>query len=44
VTFVFGFLDILTLKGFVPKIVLLRLGNRRTKELAEIMIQRQTAS
>ncbi len=41
VTFDSDFLDLLTLKGFPPKILLLRTGNRRTKELAEILEKRK---
>ena len=40
VTFDSDFLDILTLKGFPPKVLLLRTGNRRTKDLAEILLER----
>lgn len=40
VTFDSDFLDILTLKGFPPKVLFLRTGNRKTKELANIMWQR----
>ena len=42
VTFDSDFVDILTLKGFPPKIILLRLGNRRTRELAEVIQNRQS--
>ena len=41
VTFDSNFLNILTLKGFPPKILLLRIGNRRTKDLAKILIERK---
>jgi predicted nuclease of predicted toxin-antitoxin system len=41
VTFDSDFLDILTLKGFPPKILLLRLGNRRTKQLAGVLIEKK---
>lgn len=37
VTFDSDFLDILTLKGFPPKIILLRFGNKRTAEIAGIL-------
>ncbi len=40
VTFDSDFLDILTLKGSPPKLLLLRTGNRRTKDLAEILSER----
>jgi predicted nuclease of predicted toxin-antitoxin system len=43
ITFDSDFLDILTLRGFPPKILLLRLGNRRTNELAEILSERKPA-
>ena len=36
VTFDADFLDILTLRGFPPKVILVRTGNRRTTVLAEI--------
>jgi predicted nuclease of predicted toxin-antitoxin system len=41
VTFDSDFLDLLTLRGFPPKILLLRTGNRRTRDLAIILEQRQ---
>lgn len=41
VTFDSDFLNILTLKGFPPKILLLRIGNRRTKDIAEILTERK---
>ena len=43
VTFDADFLDILTLNGFPPKVILLRTGNRRTNDLAEILLQRKLA-
>lgn len=41
VTFDADFLDIITLRGFPPKVLLLRIGNRRTKDLAEILLKRK---
>jgi predicted nuclease of predicted toxin-antitoxin system len=41
VTYDADFLDIITLRGFPPKVLLLRIGNHRTKELAEIFVQRK---
>ena len=41
VTFDSDFFDLITLKGYPPKIILLRLGNRRTKELAEELLKRR---
>lgn len=41
VTFDADFFDIATLKGFPPKVILLRTGNRRTNDLAEILTKRK---
>ena len=41
VTFDADFLDIITLRGFPPKVLFMRLGNRRTKDLAEILLKRK---
>ena len=43
VTFDSDFLDILTLEGFPPKLLLLRIGNRRTNELAKFLSGRKSA-
>jgi predicted nuclease of predicted toxin-antitoxin system len=43
VTFEADFLDLLTLKGFPPKVILLRTGNRRTTDLAEILKKRKSS-
>ena len=41
VTFDSDFLDILTLRGFPPKIILLRTGNRRTAEIAKVLKEKK---
>jgi predicted nuclease of predicted toxin-antitoxin system len=38
VTFDFDFIDLSTLKGFPPKIILLRIGNSTTEKISEKLI------
>ena len=41
ITFDNDFLNISLLKGYPPKIILLKVGNRSTKEIASILISQQ---
>lgn len=40
ITFDADFLDIFTLKGFPPKIIYLQTGNKKTREIARIFLER----